>query len=239
MALIIELFGIPGAGKSAYRTQLTEELRAGGIEVADPGPMARTKGRYTQQLRGVTTTLSRVGLGVRNRRVLWWCLSVLRRSPRPFSQKIAAFRFVFVTLERYAEYHGDVSDRVYIMDEGSLQRLFLLLVERDGVQAEVDRRVYMDAAPFGDVLVHVQISPEEALARLAKRDRRLPPRLLGLAEPQARLCLAQGDALLAKAATEAVSLRAPDRPARQLTQFRSPGVARAGGTSDTAPPPES
>ena len=133
----IELFGIPGAGKSAYRTQLTEELRAGGIEVADPGSMARTKGRYTQQLRGVTTTLSRLGLGVRNRRVLWWCLSVLRRSPRPFSQKIAAFRFVFVTLERYAEYHGDVSDRVYIMDEGSLQRLFLLLVERDGVQAEV------------------------------------------------------------------------------------------------------
>ena len=237
MALIIELFGMPGAGKSTYRIQLTEELRAAGIEVAEPGPMPREEGRYPRPLRSAATALSRVGLCLRNQRMLWWCLSVLRRSPRPFSQKVAAFRLVFVTLERYREYQGDASDRVHIIDEGSLQRLFLLLVERDGAQTEVDRSVYMDAAPFADVLLHIQISPEDALARLTGRGRRLPPRLLGLGEHQARLCLAQGDALLAKAATEAAALRPPARPTRRLLQFRSQGVARDSGTPDGVRPP--
>ncbi len=234
MAVIIELFGLPGAGKTTFRAQLIEKLKAAGIEVADPVPRPKTEGRFPQPLRSAAMALGRAGVFVRNRRVLWWCLNVLRRSPRPFRRKTIAFRFVFATLERYEFYQRDTSDRVYIIDEGSLQRLFLLLVERDGARTEVDRRVYVDAAPFGDLLVHVQISPQQALARLAGRSRHLSPRLMGLDDRQARLCLAQGDALLAKAAAEAIAVSVPDRPARHLTQFPSQGVAREGGASDGA-----
>lgn len=123
MAVIIELFGIPGAGKTTYRAQLVEKLRAAGLEVVDLGPLPRTEGRFPWSRRSEAMALRRVGLCLRNRRVLWWCLNVLRRSPRPFRQKVAAFRVVFVGLERYKAFQRDTSNRVYIIDEGSLQRL--------------------------------------------------------------------------------------------------------------------
>jgi hypothetical protein len=227
VATIIELFGIPGSGKTTYRAHLAEWLRAGGLEVVDPGPPPKTEGRF-QPLRSVADALERVGLFLSNRRLILWCMNVLRRSPRTHGQKIAAFRFVFVTLERYRMYQRDASDRIYIIDEGSLQRLFLLLVERDGARTDVDRRAYIDAAPFGDLLVHVQTSPEECLARLAGRDRHLSPRLLGLDDRQAQLRLAQGEALLAEAAAEAVAALVTNRPKRRLARFSNPGPPARG-----------
>lgn len=105
-------------------------------------------------------------------------------------------------------------------------------MERDGVRVEVDRRVYINAAPFGDLLVHVQVSPQQALARLAGRDYGLPLRLLELNDRQASLCLAQAAALLAKAAVEATAVPVSGRPPRRLTQFRGQSTACGGGTSD-------
>ena len=210
---------MPGAGKSTFRAQLAEDLRAAGVEVASPADPPRSPEHGLRLVRSTIRTARRVGLCLRRRRALWWCLRVLWRSPRPPDQRVQAFRFVVVTFERFEVCMAEKSDRVHIIEEGSLQRLFLLLVEHDGVRIDVDKRPYMGNAPFGDVLVHVCAPSHLVMTRLADRERGLPPRLAALDEDRARGLLEQGDALLLQAANTVAAAVDIDRPVRQLARY--------------------
>ncbi len=201
MAAAVELFGVPGSGKTTFRRNLASELAARGYTVADVSVV------HIEARSGTAKWLARFSLLVRFRRPLFWSARILITSPRSLGQKLDGLRFVAVTLERMAAVRSDQSNAVYIVEEGPLQRLFLLLVEANGVRSDGSRTAYVDRMPFGDVLVHVQAAPAIAVERLAARDRRLPPRLAGLDFIEATELLGRGDTLLRTTAEEILSAR--------------------------------
>lgn len=150
-------------------------------------------------------------------------------------QRVDAVRFIVVTLETYERCEAGAPDCVYLIEEGSLQRLFMLLVEDDGVRGDHDLRTYLTRAPFGDALVHVKVSADVALGRLEDRERGLSPRLAGLPAVDARQRLIDGGALLARAASEVVATRSAHADSGPwLVDYDSAGGPQSASTNAEA-----
>ncbi len=124
-------------------------------------------------------------------------LQALRRSSRPLRDKIAALRFFAVTLDNYAELSKrSYQDKVCVLEEGILQRAFLLFVDSSSVDPDGRVEKYAQVIPVPDFAVFLDASAAEVLLRLDGRERKLTPRLLHLDEQSVTQVLNQGSELL-------------------------------------------
>ncbi|MCU1496220.1 MAG: hypothetical protein JWM47_173 [Acidimicrobiales bacterium] len=214
MAVLVEFFGLPGSGKSTLAGLVRDEIeRNGGAVGRFPKPSAANKLRAAW----------------RYRRTMRSAVRVLLRSPRPVAQRLQAVRFLVVTLARYDAALADASDATYLIEEGSLQRLFLLLVEVTGVRS-AQAATLVERAPVADVLVHVTASPDELRRRLHVRSRGVPERLAALTPEQTDALFGEAEEMLRSAARQA--LARPEgteagRPARVLVDGLDSGDLHA------------
>lgn len=206
MATVVEFVGIPGAGKSTLAAAVAAALEA--------------EGRPVVTRPGAPSVARKVRSVVRYRDAVWAALHVLARSTRPMPQRVQALRLVISSLEQYDVADADPSDAVHLVGEGSLQRLFLLHVERELVRRAGWQR-FVTSAPTADVVVLVDTPPAVVRERLGTRDRGLPARLVGL--PGAEL-----DDLLGE------SSRLFDDALRLLDGTHRGSVVRTADTGDAA-----
>lgn len=214
MALLVEFFGLPGSGKSTLAGVVREELERSGRPVGRfPQASARRKLRAAWRYRSTVRSAARL----------------LVRSPRPVAQRLQGLRFVLVTLERYDAALSDPSPATYLFEEGSLQRLFLLLVEASGVRT-AEAAALIERAPVADVLVHVSASPDQLRQRLDRRGRGLPERLATLTADGCDALFAEAEQMLLTAARHVVACPGaslPGRPPRVLLDERSSSDGQA------------
>jgi hypothetical protein len=164
-------------------------------------------------------------------------MAVLFRSSRPRVQKWSALKYVMVSLLEIDHARRDRSNTLYVITEGMVQRTFLLLVDGDRVKAEQDLSRFVRLAPFGDVLVHVAVTADEAIARLDSRERGTPPRLASLDARILAARLTEGDALMGRVAYATgmpVVEHDPGIDARETAQRVADLAREAGSLSEGA-----
>lgn len=179
--MILEFVGLPGSGK----TTLCDELQRW---LADECGFLSTSGNRSDRNR------LNIVLGIfRYWRATSIAGRVLIESSRSRSDKLVAARWFLSTLGRYAR---PKDRRTLVIDEGLLQRSFLLFLEREGY-GSVDRIArYVKAIPLPDVVIMVEVDPAESLARLEQRSRPVPRRFRTLANDDRLAVFTQGAQLL-------------------------------------------
>lgn len=194
MAFIIEMAGIPGAGKTTLQNALVAELAELGLLVPNSvlaidrrSPLARA----AKQIRYVRTAFQ-------HRRALSIAARSMRAGGRPWAQQVQVIRFLTVTFDRHRRIRDHESDGVAVLDEGVLQRCFLVFVEATGAYPS-NLREFLRYSPAPDGVVLLQPDPTQALQRTQHRQRGMPPRMVGLSPPEAVDVLEAGARLLADA----------------------------------------
>jgi shikimate kinase len=177
--MIIEFIGLPGAGKTTLRRQLTDILGDGepGVRTDADSGRARSGSGRLRRYASYCVAAWRWRTAIRISAI---CLASSRR---PWREKLFALRLLVVSLGRY---HAAQSRRtpIVMMDEGFIQRCFTVLVDGpEEVSGEMVRRL-ASAGPHGDMVVHLKIDPEVALRRLSVRQRGLPPRFAMLSHAE-------------------------------------------------------
>lgn len=198
MNVLVEMAGLPGSGKSTLHQELRRRLVDRGLDMP-PGSLlpdglpGASSSRITRTAR---TVGRRLHTATSERRAVSSALRTLATSPRSASEKVQALRFTLVTLETHRLARTSPMAPLCLVDEGILQRSFLLFVERDRVADQGAVEAFLHRCPLPDLVVWVDAAPEIALERLASRDRGLPPRLTGLSHDEALERLAAGDQLI-------------------------------------------
>jgi thymidylate kinase len=175
--VIVEMAGLPLAGKSTFRAALSEHLARAGVDVIDRRAV-RTRRRVL----------------VRHTRLLLLVIWVLVRSPRPVDERVGALRFVAAALTAHEAMRGRRG--VALLDEGVVQRAFLLFVDEDSPPSRRLVERYARLIPRPDLVVVVLADVDDVLQRAAGRARGLPPRLARLDPRDVRAKLVEGAALL-------------------------------------------
>lgn len=205
MSLVIEFAGLPGAGKSTARAWAVRQL--GDWETVTLPPPTGLAGRISWLVRKglvVAASIRVVVLGLCG--VALGCRSV--------RHKVFAVRALVAVL--HAHEVGRRSTRPLVLDEGVVQRAFMLFVDTEK-GADVDRaRRYVKAAPLPDVLVYLRVGADVATARQLARltdpslpTVGLPSRLLTLEAGKLRYTLKEGERLL-EAVTDSIRSHCPE-----------------------------
>lgn len=193
MTFVVEFAGLPGAGKSTARAWVLELLGEAGART--PTPPKGAVGRLwwmAGKLVAVLAGARAFALGVRS----------VAASTRSLRHKLFACRALVTSLQ--ARRLGTTGDGVLVLDEGVIQRAFMLFVDaRKGADVDTACR-YVRAAPMPDVLVYLRVQAETAAARQRARldDHEtlptvgLPSRLLTLESAQLSATMAEGQRLL-------------------------------------------
>lgn len=174
--------GLPGAGK----TTLCQELRSWLADQETAPTLTPRHQIYRHLLRTANNVLCH------------WRLLVGREivsSPREWSDKWAAIWWFLTTLSLYGGINRQPS--LLILDEGLLQRSFLIFMEQGGFgpRRRIDR--YVASIPLPVVVVSVYVTPAESLSRLRRRrDRSLPPRFRGMAQSDLLRAFSEGAAMI-------------------------------------------
>jgi adenylate kinase len=120
-----------------------------------------------------------------------------------------------------------------VIDEGLLQRSFLLFMERNGF-GSVDRvSRYVEAIPLPDVVIMMEVDPAESLARLQRRSRPVPRRFRTMAGEDQLAAFIQGAELLdlvlatasARAGPSTVVIRVPSEDPEQARRHLASEIA--------------
>jgi hypothetical protein len=182
-AVVVELAGLPGAGKSSTATALTRWLTDRGVPVVHPqrafGPAVPVVPRVGRKLAVATTgTLRSPGLSARMARSLL-------RSGQPGAADVVA-RFVQWHVNQRVLVPAATPGAVTLVDEGLVQSLWSIGL-RGRVEPALEVLTTSRRWRAPDVLVVVRTPPDVAEARLAARASRHSrtqslPRSLRLAE---------------------------------------------------------
>jgi hypothetical protein len=222
--VIVELAGVPGAGKSTLAAAAVPALAADGLVARDPAslfvPAAQrdTRQRVRDQVRTVRTT---VGAGD----FASLCAGRLARSDRGWSRQRRAVSSLTADLEVHRRARQLPPGHVLLWEEGLVHRAILVLVEAGGV-APTDAWVrYAARVPLPDVLVHLQVDAATAVARMEQRPKRLTARLAHLPRPQLE-ALVTGAVHGLEVLVEEIRRR-PDAPAVVQVAPPSPDAALA------------
>lgn len=162
MAWVVEFCGVPGAGKTHLARSVKHALQAREIDAIS------SQHQFSASQKVAACWSYRMYLA----RVARICAT----APRGMSDRAAAFRFVVNTVVRVHEARRDSSDRIYLLDEGPTQRLFMMLVDAHSVRTSHLPEL-LRLAPKCDLLVHVDEDPTRAQSRLVNRKRGIPRRL--------------------------------------------------------------
>lgn len=183
MARIIEFAGLPGSGKSTVRSGLL----AAEPTFLIPADIGRQKitivGQHAPAAVSQIVSLARSAGS--ERRAMAFALPRLARSRRSVGDRASAARFVLVTADVLRRSAQESPGATVVIDEGRLQRAFMVLVDRPEVAEE---SVFVDFAERWSrdtTIIWVDTPPEVALERLGGRGRGLPQRLAGLADSDA------------------------------------------------------
>lgn len=196
MSFVIEMVGIPGAGKTTVREELTRHLG----DIATPAPHIDREARPRRDIlrREVSSRLDSLLAMAYYSRALVIATLVMLRGGRPLGQQLQALRFLIVTFARYRRSRRNMTPGVVVLDEGIVQRCFMVFVEASGARSAALER-YLTRCPVPDAVVVVDTDPAVALNRILDRPRGLPPRMAGLSPDQASRVLGEGAALLDEA----------------------------------------
>lgn len=191
MARIVEFAGLPGSGKTTISLLLASEPNSDSSElsltVAPVGRLARHKRRRLQ-----------VRAAYRYRACLWRSIRILKRSDRPVQQRMLAFRLLLVSLSEYVFAEELARDKLIALDEGVVQRCFMLFIERSGITLSLDAiRSFIETLPAPEFVILLSVNPELAMERLETRSRGLPKRFEALSHDERCEILDAGYALLA------------------------------------------
>ncbi len=180
--MIVEFAGLPGGGKTTLLHEVDRMLSQSGIEVRSGADVRRSWIHPEHRAATLPGRLRRAGALVLRAPLLAVVAVTLIRSPRPRAERWVAFRWFVVALEQHLAASRVGDDVVVLIDEGMVQRTFLLFVEAAGVSRGrlVDR--YRRRAPRADLVVLVDAEPDVALGRLRGRSRGVAPRLEALGD---------------------------------------------------------
>ena len=196
MTVIIEMAGIPGAGKTSLHIGLLNEMSNVGLIASECNPGLRVQrggpvAKATRWIPHITTM-------VRYRGALAIALRAIQAGSRPFPERLQALRLLTVTLDRYRSIRRSRAPGIVLLDEGVVQRCFLIFVEADGVYAD-SLEEFLTQCPSPDGVLFLDVEPEEALRRTQDRKIGLPPRLANLDSSEAVKRLEEGAILLGRA----------------------------------------
>lgn len=195
--MIIEIAGLPGAGKTTLRDLLADRLSSAGLAVVTCHLMRPT----TPGLRGaVVRTVGRVAAVLREPAVTAQAVRVLLADPRPAPERWFAFRLLAVTLDNRAW----LAQRQVcaVVDEGFVQRAMLLFGGGAGPVPRSAVARYARSVPAPSVVVMLHIEPSEAVQRTAARERGLPPRFARRSGDELTASLEHAAAVLAAVASD-------------------------------------
>ena len=209
--MLVEMCGIPGAGKSMVMDALG---------TAEP-PLPIVWATDLQQRRSSRTPLvvGRAASLARQPVSTIAATSALAVSARTPAVKLDAFRYLVVSSQRIDEARRVPSSRLVLFDEGHVQRGMMYFLDRDRLAPGRLIDAYARAGPRNGLVVRVVVPVAAAVERLAARDRRLAPRFDGVDREGVLATLGRAEALI-------------DR----LLAWRSPGsVLTIDGTDPTTP----
>ena len=203
--MILEFVGLPGAGKTTLCNDLrlslasTESNRPSKSSVAVPRkPLRKAMG------------------AIRNPRVALLAARALLTSPRSWHEKGLAARWFLATLSLYPPRNRSQPD--LILDEGLLQRSFLIFLEQGGFGPSERVARYVEVIPLADIVIMVELTPAESLARLQSRERPPPLRFRTMTESDLRDTFSAGAELF-----DFVLARAQQRRGGSIQVIRIPG----------------
>ena len=178
--MIVEFAGLPGSGKTTLLEEVDRLLSQSGIDVRSGADARRAWIRPETRTAALPNRLRRAGTLALHAPVVVVVAATLARSPRPLRERWVAFRWFMVALEQHVAARAVGDDVVVLIDEGMVQRTFLVFVEAAGVSRARSVERYRRRAPRSDLVVLVDADPEVALGRLEGRNRGVAPRLEGL-----------------------------------------------------------
>ena len=213
-ARVLELVGLPGAGKTTTAPLVIEELRGRGFapltvsEAIDAAVARSTRGRllrilgvrppYRRRTRALLVEApAALALPIVAPRLALALIDALRRLPVPAGHRAAIARRALrvVAAQRFVRPRLRAGEAV-VIDEGPVHRVVNLYAWRPSTPAG-SIRGYLDAAPLPDAVLEVRVPTAEAVARLRAREAGLPERLRGADDARLRRFVERADAALA------------------------------------------
>jgi hypothetical protein len=196
--VIVEVAGLPLAGKSTLRDAIAAELERRGVASG-----------------GRADLDAPVRMALRRPGALLLAVLVLVRSTRPLADRRDAFRFVAATIAGH-EAARRRPDRVWLLDEGPVQRAFMLFVDADRTASDDAVVRFARRMPASDAVVWADADVDEVLRRRTSRDRGVPPRLAQLDDATLRGRLEEGRRVLEVALVTGGAVRIDGRDVEQI-----------------------
>jgi hypothetical protein len=132
----------------------------------------------------------------RHHRAVSLAAMALLRSRRSRTETLDALRWLVVTLDNFRYASTLDSGHVAVIDEGIVQRCFLLFVDRSGSAPWATTRQFLQHSPSSHVIVTVDVPPDVAVHRVGGRERGLPARFEGLDAQRLESLLAEARSML-------------------------------------------
>lgn len=189
---IIELFGLPGSGKTTCRQTLINQLKLKGIKVYSQDEFANiAKARYAEKSNLLKKLISKVMFKLEKKRILKifkqthyeynnFVLKTLREINN--SSKKTLKRYLEKTMIQYQlfDYYG-FDNEIMLIDEGMVHRAHTIYGYDINFSLAKDKIIdYLNVIPYIGTVIYVQVDKKVAKNRVLNRG--LPNRMISFSE---------------------------------------------------------